>query len=385
MNLAFSIARRFLKSNKGQTLLIVIGIAIGVSVQIFIGSLIDGLQRSLVDTTIGSSSHITVIPTGNEQYFDSQEAFIAKLKGDKRFSAVSRALDGPAQVLANEESYGILIRGLKLADANKIYGFREKLVSGRIPQRRSEVIFGKDLMEKMGVSLGDRVEIKAQGARSAYVEIVGVYDLKVASINNSWAIMTLENAEYILDESDALSAIETQIDDVFSADLIAGDVEALLGNDQLEVTNWKAQNEQLLSGLAGQSASSYMIQVFVLLAVLLGISSVLAISVVQKSRQIGILKAMGIKDRTASLIFLFQGLMLGTIGALIGTGLGIGLTYVFSQFVRNQDGTPLVPFYLDYTFIAASVVIAIISSTIAALIPARKSSKLNPIEVIKNG
>lgn len=385
MNLAFSIAKRFLKSNKGQTLLIVIGIAIGVSVQTFIGSLIDGLQRSLVDTTIGSSSHITIVPQDNEDYFGVQEALVAKLKKDKRFSAVSRALDSPALLLANEESYPILLRGLKLADANKIYEFREKLMSGRVPQRRSEVILGKDLVEKMGVNLGDRVEITAQGARAAFVEIVGIYDLKVASINKSWAIMTLENAKYILDKQDELTAIETQIEDVFNADIIADEVEGLLDSDDLQVTNWKAQNQQLLSGLAGQSASSYMIQVFVLLAVLLGISSVLAISVVQKSRQIGILKAMGIKDSTASLIFLFQGLMLGTIGAIVGTGLGIGLTYVFSQFVKNPDGTSLVPFYLDYTFITASVIIAIFSSTIAALIPARKSSKLNPIEVIKNG
>ncbi|HHX59217.1 MAG TPA: ABC transporter permease [Epulopiscium sp.] len=385
MNLAFSIARRFLNSNKGQTLLIVIGIAIGVSVQIFIGSLIDGLQRSLVDTTIGSSSHITIIPRGNEDYFDTQEVLIVNLKADKRFSAVSKALDSPALVLANEESYPILIRGLKFADANKIYDFRDKIMSGRIPQRRSEVMFGKDLVQKMGVSLGDQVEITTQGARAATVEIVGIYDFKVASINSSWAVMTLENAEYLLDKQNELTAIETQIEDVFSADIIADDVGVLLSSDALEVTNWKSQNQQLLSGLAGQSASSYMIQVFVLLAVLLGISSVLAISVVQKSRQIGILKAMGIKDSTASLIFLFQGLILGTIGAIIGTGLGIGLTYVFSKFVKNPDGTSLVPFYLDYTFITGSVIIAIVSSTLAALIPARKSSKLNPIEVIKNG
>lgn len=103
----------------------------------------------------------------------------------------------------------------------------------------------------------------------------------------------------------------------------------------------------MLSGLAGQSASSYMIQVFVLLSVLLGISSVLAVSVVQKSKQIGILKAMGIKDKTASLIFLFQGLLLGIIGSVLGTVLGISLTYVFSNFVTNADGTPLVSFYLE--------------------------------------
>lgn len=94
---------------------------------------------------------------------------------------------------------------------------------------------------------------------------------------------------------------------------------------------------------------------------------------------------MGIKDKTASLIFLFQGLLLGVIGSVLGTILGLSLTYIFSNFVKNSDGTPLVPFYIDYGFITISVLVAIIAATFAALIPARKSSKLNPIEVIKNG
>jgi lipoprotein-releasing system permease protein len=128
-----------------------------------------------------------------------------------------------------------------------------------------------------------------------------------------------------------------------------------------------------------------MIQVFVLLAVLLGISSVLAISVVQKSRQLGILKAMGIKDKAASWIFLAQGLILGTVGSIIGTGLGLLLNWSFSVFVKNPDGSSLVPFYFDPVFVFVSMFIAIIAATLAAFIPARKSSKLNPIEVIKNG
>ena len=162
-------------------------------------------------------------------------------------------------------------------------------------------------------------------------------------------------------------------------------VEEWSSKREIRERNWKEQNEQLLSGLTGQSVSSYMIQVFVLLAVLLGIASVLAISVVQKSKQLGILKAMGIKDRTASLIFLFQGFMLGVIGSLLGIGLGIGLSYAFSVFVKNPDGTALVPFFLDIQFIVISFVIAVIATTVAAFIPAKNSSKLNPIEVIKNG
>lgn len=384
MKLAFSIASRFLKTNKGQTILIILGIAIGVAVQIFIGSLIDGLQNSLVDKTIGSSSHITLVPAGRDKYFDDDETLIQIFESDERFTAVAKTLDSSAFIIYDEETYPILMRGVEFEEVNDIYKFDDKLLEGRLPVSENEVILGKNLVEELELSLNEEIELITSEGIKAFIKVVGTYDLKVASVNKSWVIAQLGTVEEIFDKTNKLTSIETQIEDVFNADLIAQEYTNDIG-DKLEVVNWKAQNEELLSGLVGQSASSIMIQVFVLLAVLLGITSVLAISVVQKSKQIGILKAMGIKDNTASLIFLFQGLVLGIIGSIIGAGLGIGLSYGFSNFVKNPDGSSLVPFYLDYTFVGVSIIIAIVASTIAALIPARKSSKLNPIEVIKNG
>ena len=104
MKLAFSIAIRFLKSSKGQTALIVIGIMIGVAVQIFIGSLIDGLQVSLVDRTIGSSSHITITSSNNENFFENNQELIEDLKEDERLSAVSNAFDATGFIIEDEES-----------------------------------------------------------------------------------------------------------------------------------------------------------------------------------------------------------------------------------------------------------------------------------------
>lgn len=198
-------------------------------------------------------------------------------------------------------------------------------------------------------------------------------------------VTDLETSQTLFDEANNLTTIETQIDDVFAADTIASEIDSQVADSNLKTSNWKETNEALLSGLSGQSVSSYMIQVFVLVAVLLGIASVLAISAVQKSKQLGILKAMGIKDKTAGQIFLFQGFVLGTFGALIGAGVGLGLMYTFSIFVQNPDGTPLVPFYFNTQFVILSTVIAIIASTIAAFIPAKNSSRLNPMEVIQNG
>lgn len=385
MKLAFSIAMRFLKSSKGQTALIVIGITIGVAVQIFIGSLIDGLQVSLVDTTIGSSSQITIASANNETYFENDQALIDDLKEEEGLSAVSTAFDASGFIIQEEETSPVLMRGFKFEDANEIYKFTDALVEGELPDENNEVLVGQNLAEKADYQIGDMIDFTSPTGDLEELTITGIFDLGVASLNESWLITELATAQSIFGEEGNITAIETQVDDVFAADVIAAEIDEEIKDLNLTTSNWKEQNDQLLSGLTGQSISSYMIQVFVLVAVLLGIASVLAISAVQKSKQLGILKAMGIQDRTAGQIFLFQGFVLGTIGSIIGTGLGIGLMYGFSTFVKNADGSSLVPFYINPTFVLVSVVIAIVSSTIAAFIPAKNSSRLNPMEVIKNG
>jgi lipoprotein-releasing system permease protein len=386
MRLAFKIALRFLKSGRGQTVLIVLGISVGVAVQLFIGSLIQGLQINLLETTIGSSSHITITPTNEEKTIDNYDRVLYETEiSSQEIINISAAVDGPSNLDYEEDIVQILIRGFNIDDADKIYKIKENLYQGRTPQGKDEIIIGRDLSVKSGLKIGDDALVITPGGGNIRLEIVGLYDLQVASINESWLITNIETAQDILAIDDKITSVEMQVREEFDADIIAEDLSYTLSQENLQVDNWKDQNQSLLSGLNGQSVSSAMIQVFVLVAVLLGISSVLAISVVQRSRQLGILKAMGIQDRDASLIFVFQGLMLGVIGAFLGIALGFGLLIMFTKFAVNPDGTPVVPIYINYGFIALSGFFALASATIASLIPARISSKLNPIEVIKNG
>lgn len=386
MKLPLSIGWRFLKSSKGQTLLIVIGILIGVAVQVFVGSLIEGLQVSLVDGTIGNSSQVTILPEEKGGTFEDEDDLFDQITEDERITAVSKSFSRNGFIIQDEdETVAVFLRGFEFEEANEIYNFEEAVIDGEQPSAENEVLIGKELAEEAELSIGDTLEFAATTDSLSELEVVGIFDLGVTSLNESWVVSELETAQEVFEEDNQLTNIETQVDDVFAADTIASDILNEIGDDNFEITNWKEENESLLSGLSGQSVSSYMIQVFVLVAVLLGIASVLAISAVQKSKQLGILKAMGIKDKIAGRIFLFQGFILGTIGSILGALVGIGLMYVFSVFVTNPDGSSLVPFYVDPTFVLLSVGISIIASTIAAFIPAKNSSKLNPIEVIQNG
>ncbi|KNZ40516.1 ABC transporter permease [Acetobacterium bakii] len=387
MRLAFSIALRFLKSSKGQTALIVLGIAIGVSVQIFIGSLITGLQKSLVDKTVGSASQITVESVTEGDYIqDSADKMVAiqKSNPDEIINLMAVA-QGPAILKTPDDSTTIILRGFDWEDAEGIYKIKERLTTGNLGNNRNDIIVGQDLAEKLNVAVGDTIEmITPTGMKDNFL-VTGIFDLQIKSLNESWILTNLNTAQTFLETNEGVSRIEMQVNDVFGADLVALDVERALNDETLTVTNWKIENAALLSGLSGQTASSLMIQVFVMISVVLGIASVLAISVVQKSRQIGILKAMGMHNQRASLVFLFQGVLLGILGAIAGVGLGVGLSWSFATFVVNADGTSVVPLYIDWYFIGISAGIAILASTLASLIPAIRVSKLDPMEVIKNG
>jgi len=386
MRLSFTIALRFLKSGKGQTILIILGISVGVAVQIFIGSLIQGLQISLVNKTIGSSSQITVSSTNKDKTIKDWERVMYEAKiSSPEIINVSAAADGALTIDYDQDTTPVVIRGFNIEDANEIYNFKEKIKEGSYTLKKDEAIIGLDLAKRAGVKINDKIILASPSGGQSKLKVIGLFDLGVASLNDTWVVTNLETAQDILSLDNKVTSVEMQVKNVFDADLTAKTLAHTLSVKEVEVENWKDQNAQLLSGLNGQSVSSYMIQVFVLVAVLLGISSVLAISVVQRSKQLGILKAMGIKDKDASLIFVFQGLMLGLLGAILGIFFGFGLLLSFSKFALNPDGSPVVPIYINNGFIAFSGMFAILSAMIASVIPARLSSKLNPIEVIKNG
>lgn len=385
MKLAYNIAVRFLKSSKGQTILIAIGIAIGVSVQIFIGSLIQGLQISLLDKTIGNSPQITVTSNTEDKLINNWNDKVDKIKKVEGTKNILVSADSNAFLKSGSNDYALLVRGFNIEDANTIYDIKNRIYEGTYPKENNEIILGRDFQEESSLKVGDRVEIVTSKGNITKVKIVGFYDFKVASINKSWAITILKTSQELFSFGDKITSIEMQTEDPFIADEMSNTIKSNMANESVEVENWKEQNEQLLSGLNGQSVSSIMIQVFVIISVLLGIASVLAITVVQKSKQIGILKAMGIKDKTASQIFLFEGAILGFLGAILGICLAIALLFMFTKFAVNPDGTPVVDIYINYKFIGFSAIIAILASTLAALIPAINSSKLSPIEVIKNG
>lgn len=377
--LPLAIAWRFLTSNKVQTVMIVLGIAVGISVQVFVGTLIQSLQATLVEQTIGHSSQITVLPlyeTSPIAGWESLESSISKVSGVK---SISPAVDRNALINTPDgRSFPALTRGFDIKKADAIYDLTGRIYKGTAPTA-GQVLIGKDNQEKYGLALGGTLIFILPDGTRQNLTISGFFDLGIKAVNKGWAITTLSTAQSLFGLGTGVTSIEMQVNDVMNADVIAKDVRKAVSDQPVTVTNWKDDNADLLSGLQAQGSSSYMIQVFVVASVVIAIASVLAISVMQKSRQIGILKAMGITNLNASLIFLFQGIMLGAVGGTLGVLLGMGL---FEAFMLGPGGiTP----HINWYFVVGSGFVAILCAGLASLIPARRSARLDPIEVIRNG
>ena len=233
MKLALQIAWRFLSSAKRQTIVIILGIAVGVSVQVFIGSLISGLQLSLVDSTIGSSSHITVISEDSNAYIDNYLTTMDDLIAESdQIQVVSPVINMGGILEKGAQKNEILFRGFDLDKANEIYGFDLKITEGNLPSNLNDILLGVALKDELDLVPGDTIDIDILG-NIRTLTVVGFFDFNVSVINSTWGIGTLATLQDVIGNTNAVSAIEMQIKDVFEAETLALSLDQTLSSSNL--------------------------------------------------------------------------------------------------------------------------------------------------------
>jgi len=378
--LSLKIAWRFLRSAPVQSILIVLGIAVGIAVQVFVGSLIQSLQASLVDQTIGNGPQITIqaFKSGDPVVYTPRMQNLIATDPNVKPGAVAAVRVINSLWSNGTDSAPLNLIGSDEAGLSGIYKLKDKLVEGKLASGPKDVLLGREFADKYAVKVGDSVNLTFQGRTNASFNVTGIYDLGSAAVNERTAFVDGSVPQSLLGwANNEYSAIYTQVNDPFRAGVIALKWRTELPS--ADVIDWQAQNANLLQALSSQGASSYLIQVFVLVAVALGIASTLAISAVQKTRQIGILKAMGLSDRRSGLVFVIQALLMGTAGSLSGIALAYFLLWGFSFSGASFTITPRIPFVL------ASAAVGLGVALLSSIIPTRKTSRLDPIEVIQNG
>jgi lipoprotein-releasing system permease protein len=400
------VALRYLRDARGQTALILAAVSVGVSVVVFLSALINGLQSSLIDSTLGSQPHVTlrvpreaprplVEPTAERavarliqpasqrlRSIDQWAAVMADAERAAGVTAASATVTGSGVATRADARLPILIRGVDPGRFLAIIDLRSKMVEGSFDLSGGSVVIGSTLASDLGIGVGDKLRIASTEGIEDVVTIAGVLTLGSEAVDKTWVVTSLRHAQSLFALPGGATTIELKVADVFAADLIAGEISARTG---AVAESWMTLNAELLEGLSAQSSSKTMIQFFVVVTVALGIASVLIVSVVQKSREIGILRAVGTPPRRILAVFLIQGGVLGLAGSVLGSALGVVFAKLFEAMTSTPDGLPRFPVQVDLALLVSATALAIGVGVIAAVIPARRAARLDPATAIRGG
>ena len=396
MWIEWNIALKFLREGRSQTALILVGIAVGVSVIVFITALITGLQSNIVDRTLGSQSHIRIqspdeanrvlpAPPG-VSHLVLEDKRVQRLRSINNWQQLLAALDGLAEVTAvspvgpafarrGVALESVALVGIDSARYQKIIPIADDIVSGEFRVGAGDAVIGKQLASNLGLRVGDKLRLDAGRDANTIVNVAGIFELGVRDLDSRFVYLDLRQSQSLLNLPGGVTVIDVTVRDIFAADVVAARIGRLTG---LKSESWMETNAQLMNALSSQSMSTRIISLFVALSVAFGIASVLSVSVVQRTREIGILRAMGITQGQMLRVFLIQGALFGLAGSAIGGLAGYGLVWVF-----NNLGTGLFYIPVSKGLMPMAMAIATVTGVLSAAIPARRAARLDPVVAIR--
>lgn len=403
------IALRHLLAGGGQTLLTVSAVAAGVIIVIFITSLIFGLQERLTELLTDAIPHVTVtveepepkplsrVPGTPEdlsstrieqrapqlKFIDNYPTVVETIRRLPNVRAVTPVVTGQAFVSKGANPIGVAVVGADPELQDRITPVTKDLISGKFVGLSSdEIVIDGELAKDLDVSTGERVRVTSGTGASDSFTIAGIYS---RGQGRGSAYVTLRTGQSLFGLGSTVNAIQVKLIDIYDADSVADRIMALV---PYEAKSWTREFPQFLSSLQVQTASAYLISGFSLVASGFAIAAVLIVSVLQKSKQIGILKSMGARRRQILTIFIFEGLGVAIIGSALGATLGtliVLLLSIFKQPITRVGQAPeqLFPVRVLPFYIGLAIAAAILSTVIAAVLPAQRAAKMNPVDVMR--
>jgi len=397
------VALRFLREGRMQSLLIVAGVAAGVAVITYITALIHGLQANTIAKTLGTQAHISLRAPDDVVTPIAADANFAVVLGDTQpraqrlrsvanwqqllpvlermpdVVAVSPMVSGSGLALRGEASQSVALMGVELERYAQIVNLRDKLVSGAWSLAPGEAMIGMELASDLGVRAGDRFTLDT-GRTTETLRVSALLDMGVKDLNRRTVIVPLRSGQSLLGVPGGATVLDMQVRDVWQADALT---QQLRARYDYKVESWQDNNAQLVSALKAQTISTTVIRAVVLVVVILGIASVLVVSVVQKRREIGILRAMGTTRGQVMRVFLLQGAMVGAVGSVMGVLLSWVLVAVFTAFARSVQGGALFEIALTWQDALTAALTATCCGVLAAVIPSRSAAAMDPAQAIR--
>jgi lipoprotein-releasing system permease protein len=396
--LRYLLAQRHQASISRVSLFSTIGVAVGVAALVVALGLMTGLQGELRSRILGSTAHIYV---WNQKGFTDYEKDVDRLLRLPGVEGAGPAIVGKAIISAAGSDAFITVKGVDPVLEAHVTEIEKTMVKGALSALRSSederpgVLLGQDLAEKLGVHVGDQVTLMTpMGVTSPFgmlprtrvLKVVGIFALGLYEFDSEYGFVSLDTAKRLL-STDMPSVIQLRVHDIYDAHAIAERISTDLGKDYV-AEDWSELNRSLFSALwLEKMAISTTIGLIVFVGALNIISSLILL-VRQKSRDIAILKTMGLSSRRVMAIFMLQGLVIGVIGTAVGGALGLGLCYVLDKYkliqipmdVYQVSHVPFVVLPLDFAVVALS---SIVICFLATIYPSRQASSLDPVQALR--
>ncbi len=397
------VAFRFMREGLTQTLLIVFGVALGGGVIIFMSALLAGMQANIIRRTLNYQAPIQILapdqvarplrpsepaaiaaqvqPRSQQlRSVDQWQKVRAEVERIPDVVAVTPVVTGPGFAQRGDATKAVSIIGIEPESYFRVIALPEKIVAGRYDVGPIDVVIGTELAKDLGTVVGDKLVLATAGAPPSTLTVVGVFDFGNKGVNERNVYVALRTAQNLLDLAGGATSLDVKVRDPFAAEDVA---QTIRDANALKVDSWIVTNAQFFTAMAAQILANTLIRIFVGITVALGIASVLVVSVVQKSKEIGILRAMGTRRAQVLRVFLIQGGFMGLVGSLAGSLLAWGFLLLWRGIAKNPDGTPLFIVVIEPWLFVLACVAATLVGILAAVVPARRAAALDPAVAIR--
>ena len=403
----FFVALRYLKAKRKQAVISIItvisiaGVAAGVMALVIALAVNNGFRNTLQRSLLGATAHVTVMEKQPGAGIENWRDLAAKLRALPHVVSAEPSLYAPVYLLAPLQSDGAVLKGIEIDQTQQTSGLAQYMKKGSLRDiARSKdfpgIVLGSRLSERTGLLynsvatvISPQGELTPFGTNATYYKfrVVGLFETGFYDLDSTWAFTSLGTAQRVLGLNDVVNAIELKIDNVDLAPQVARDVDRVVAS-KLGATTWMEQNRQIYAALRMERIVIIITIGLIELVAALNILIALVMLVMEKYRDIAVLMSMGARREQIRRIFVYQGLLIGTVGTAIGLLAGYTLSFLANRYqwigldkeVYSLSFVPLEPRWVDGLWIAAA---AILVSYLATLYPSRNATKISPAEALR--
>jgi lipoprotein-releasing system permease protein len=401
------ISLRYLKTKKRygtvslNTFISIAGVVIGVATSIITLSVMTGFQGYFRDKILSAIPHIVIMEYSGVGVKD-EKTLQGKIDRVPHVVSTTPFTISQAMLTSRDRVQGVVVRGIDPETEGKVTSLEKNTIEGSIRDLNTPgkklpgIVIGEDLARKFGAALGDTItmvnpigEETAMGMvpKMRKFELVGIFDAGMYDYNTGFAYISLPEAQKFFDMPGRVSGIEGRVDEIYHADRIADEIRSVVGYPYY-TRNWIEMNKNFFSALKLEKIGMSLILVVIIIVASFNIVGTLTMIVMEKSREIAILKSMGAPSRSIMRIFMFAGLVIGSVGTAIGALIGYGAVAVITRSgvislpkdVYQVSHLPLSITGLDILFICVT---ALGISFLATLYPSWQAAKQDPVEVLR--